>query len=559
MRSLKKCVKLWDIVLCIVFAMWVSSPLWMHGHILFMGKVSTDNVVTPWFYDFIARSVWNGEDYTLLREFDYPNSHSYMIEFPSLMDAFLLAPIAWIFEWPEQWAWTLTVTLLVNVIAVASFAKVIGLGRWAVAFSGMSVALLRPFWAEMVKGRLNVLLPGLAILAIVGILLCFSKNEQGERRGRSLRIFGAILAFSMGAISALVYPPFLLMLIPLGAFVTISFWRKSGFISIFLPIIIGGLAYWAVFDILWEIYFDNYRALKCADLTCPDRYNSFAWSNLALWEPVRNEGLSLSGLYAAPWLLVPMVLLHPKFRWSGLGLGIVSAIYAILSLGPCPNSTPFKRMDAEWITQLDPLLRPIWCSSMQLHDFGRYGMVTSLILCICGGMALDSLWRFRSSFLKMLSLGLGIWILSLSYQPLMQEMLHLSKWHAIPNNPVADFLKDHSGEVVAELPFDRSLQFLSALETPGNLRVNPIRPSRSSNTGGVFNEWLFTLSRGERPEISPSANDMKISRVDWVFFDKSRCKGKETEPCERWVKKELESVLGVPKTLSIGVFVWAVD
>ena len=454
MRSLKKYIELWDIALCIAFAMWVSSPLWMYAHILFAGKISTDNVVTPWFYDFIARSVWNGEDYTYLWEFDFPNPHSYMIEFPSTMDALLLSPIAWIFDWPEQWAWTLTTTLVINVCAVASLARVIGLRRWAVIFSGTSVVLLRPIWAEMVKGRLNVLLPGLAILAIVGVLLCFSKNAHGERRSRSVRVFGAGLAFTMGAISALVYPPFLLMLIPVGGFTVFSFWRRSGFSSIFLPIIIGALAYWAVFDSLWGIYFDNYRALECGNLTCPDRYNSLALSNLALWEPIFHDGLSLSGLYGAPWLLAPFVLLHPKLRWAGLGLALVSALYAFLSLGPCLNRTPFKQMEADWISQIEPLFRPIWCFSMHLHDFARYGMVTGLILCICGGIALDALWSIRGSFSKLLSLGIGIWTLSLSYQPLMEEMLHPSKWHAIPNNPVAEFLKDHSGEVVAELPFD---------------------------------------------------------------------------------------------------------
>ena len=541
--------------------MWVCSPLWMHGHILFMGKPSADNVVTPWFYDFIARAIWDGDSYQYLREFDFPNPQHHTIEFPSVMDAVLLAPIAWIFDWPQQWAWALTATMLINVIAVASFAKVLGLGRWAVAFSGMSVVILRPIWAEMVKGRMNVLMPGLAILAMVGILLCFKRGIDDQKRAAGVRVFGVVLAFSMGCVSALVYPPFLLMFLPIGLLVVLPFWKNSGFLSILLPIAIAGLAYWAIFDTLWGIYYDNHRVLNCVNLKCPDRYNCFAWSNLALWEPIYQHGLSLSGLQGASWVLLPFVLLHPKFRWKGLGIGVVAGVYVLMALGPCPNATPFERMKSEWIDLISPWMESAWCASAHLHDFGRFGMVTGLLLCVCGGISLDILWRFRSRLLKLCSLGIGFWILFLSYEPLMQEILHGSKWHAQPRNVIADFMKKHPEEAIVELPFDRSAQFFSALEAPYVWRVNPIRPNDPPRVEADFYFWIYALGRGQKTDITPTAEQVKRSGVNWVFFDPSRCEqhGGEVQPCASWIKGELNDVLGEPQMLSFGVSAWEID
>ena len=533
----------------------------MHGHIMFMGKPSADNVITPWFYDFIARSLLDGESYRYLQEFDFPNPQHHTIEFPSVMDAVLLAPVAWIFDWPQQWAWTLTLTMLLNVIAIAALSRVIGLGRWSVAFSGMSVVLLRPLWAEMVKGRMNVLMPGLAILAMVGILMCFRRDGDNQRRKLTTRGLGILLALGMGAVSALVYPPFLLMLIPIGVLLVLPFWRYSGFFSVVLPIAVAGLAYWSVFDTLWGIYYDNHRVMECAALQCPDRYNSFAISTLALWEPIYQHGLSLSGLQGAPWLLLPFVLLHRKHWWKGFGFCVIAAAYVLMSLGPCPNETPFSRLKSEWVEQISPWMEPLWCASSQLHDFGRFGMITGLLLCVCGGISLDILWRFRSRFLKLCAIVLGSWILWLSYEPLIQEILHPSKWHSQPRNVVADFMKSHPREVAAELPFDRSAQFLSALEAPYVWRVNPLRPNDPPRVETVFFTWLYAVAKGRKPDVSPTTDQVRRSGVQWIFFDPSRCEqhGGQIQPCAPWVREELKAILGEPEILSFGVSVWEID
>ena len=128
----------------LAFAMWCTYPVWSHDHLFFMGRPTTDNVVTPWFYDFVARRMEMGEELSLLKEFDYPNPHHYSIEFPSDTDARIFAPIAWLLDWPEQWAWTITVVLLMNTFAITLLGRVVGLDDWQ---------RLRPVWVPYCSVR----------------------------------------------------------------------------------------------------------------------------------------------------------------------------------------------------------------------------------------------------------------------------------------------------------------------------------------------------------------------------------------------------------------------
>ena len=50
--------RLWPAVVVAIFAGWMTHPLWVDSGMVFAGKLSTDNIVTPWYYDFVARAVW---------------------------------------------------------------------------------------------------------------------------------------------------------------------------------------------------------------------------------------------------------------------------------------------------------------------------------------------------------------------------------------------------------------------------------------------------------------------------------------------------------------------
>ena len=552
----------------LAFALWCSYPVWSHDHLLFMGRPTTDNVVTPWFYDFVARRMEAGEELSLLKEFDYPNPHHYSIEFPSDTDARIFAPIAWLLDWPEQWAWTITAVLLMNTFAITLLGRVVGLGRLGTVATGMGAVLLRPLWADILKGRMNVVTPCFAILAMVGVLLCFSKRADGEARSIWIRLLGFGLAYSMGLTAALVYPPFLLILIPVGVVLILRVWWNNGVLSIVWGALAAGLAYGTVFDRLWGIYYDNYRTLECSNLTCPDKYNSLALSTLALWEEIPHFGLSISGIQGGGWVLLPLVLLSKRWRWEGLCLGVLAVVGALLSLGPCPASEPDVLWRSEWVEWLEFAFQPIWCASMHMHDFGRFGLIVGVVLCLATGMALDGALRLvetRQWWLKglmgLIGAGMVGYTLNLSYTPLMNEILSPHKWYVNPYNPIAEFMKDKPGQTVAELPFDRSFQFLSALEAPEVYRVNPIRPFDPPRKNSTFYLWLYAVARGEKTDQVPSTEDIRRSGLQWVLFDPKRCEEgtRSIKACEPWVRAALIDVFGTPEQIERGVLLWQID
>ena len=186
----------------LAFAMWCSYPVWSHDHFIFMGRPTTDNVVTPWFYDFVARRMEMGEELSLLKEFDYPNPHHYSIEFPSDTDAKIFAPIAWLLDLPEQWAWTITAVLLMNTFAITLLGRVIGLGRLATIATGMGAVLLRPLWADILKGRMNVVTPCFAILGDGWGIALLLKTRRWRGAFFWVRLIGFGLAYSMGLTAA---------------------------------------------------------------------------------------------------------------------------------------------------------------------------------------------------------------------------------------------------------------------------------------------------------------------------------------------------------------------
>ena len=561
-------IEIWVYLLPLAFAMWCTYPVWSHDHLLFMGRPTTDNVVTPWFYDFVARTMLSGAELGLLNEFDYPNPHHYSIEFPSEVDAMVFAPIAWMFDWPEQWAWTVTFAIVINSLSVTALARVIGIGFWGTIITGMGSVLLRPLWADILKGRMNVATPCFAILAMLGVFLCFSKTATGEPRRWWVRLFGFVLAYSMGVLAALIYPPFLLILVPVGLVLIIRFWWQSGFSSIFWGLLAAGLAYATVFDRLWGIYFDNYRVLDCSELTCPDKYNSMAVSSVALFDVVPKYGLSITGLQGGAWLLLPFVLLSKRWRMEGGLLGVLAVIGSLLALGPCPASEPDVLWDSPIVEWMEWCLQPIWCASMHMHDFARYGLIVGVVLCLTSGMVVDACMRSASN--RQWWIRLAIWLLTMgiagksievSYEPLMREILSPHKWYVNPYNTIAEFMKDKQTQTVAELPFDRSYQFLSALEAPNVYRVNPIRPFDPPRRHSTFYLWLYATARGEKNDQPPNAEQIRRSGLQWVLYDPARCEEgtRSKKACEPWVKETLIEVLGTPEVIEKGVSVWSLD
>ena len=196
----------WPLAAVTAFALWFTSPLWMTTDRVFVGRLSTDGVVTPWLYDFVARSWRDGIPFDRLTDFDWPVSQNRMSEFPDVADAMLAAPLAWWLGWPAQWGATLSLAMVINGLGMALLARAVGCRWLGVCTAGAMGVMMRPVWADIVMGRLNVAFPGIVALAAAMTLLTIPRGKLG------LRLVGAVAATAIGATSALIYPPFLLLL-----------------------------------------------------------------------------------------------------------------------------------------------------------------------------------------------------------------------------------------------------------------------------------------------------------------------------------------------------------
>jgi hypothetical protein len=162
------------------------------------------------------------------------------------------------------------------------------------------------------------------------------------------------------------------------------------------------------------------------------------------------------------------------------------------------------------------------------------------------------------------------------------------RWLAVPEISTTAFLREAELGSVVELPFDRRVQYLSALQVPERPRVNPLNSKprgysaslqiRPGDEDHPFVGWLMGLGRGE-VGVSPTEEQAQASGVRWVLFDPERCGGKAlkdlpfgSKPINRlqgWadapptacapaVVEALVGLLGTPRALPSQALVWQV-
>ena len=548
-----------SLALTIVAALWFTSPMWTSSELVFAGRLATDNVVTPWFYDFVARSLQSGLDYEALRGFDYPSPHPREVEFPALADAVLAAPLAWVFDWPQQWGVALSTAVLINAISLNLFARVIGAGAIGSLVAGISGVLLRPVWVDLVMGRMNVATPGIAVMAMVFALWAFPVNARSfEKYSHLQRGVSALAAAILGVIAAQTYPPFLALLIAVGVPPALmSIWR-GGLLGLLLPVCAAGLALWWSYDLLEAMWFAQYRAQDCSQLSCPDRYNAVAWQDLFRTTAEPTQGLSYSGIQAVFWWILPICLIHRHNRVVGGLLCIVAIAYGMLSLGPCPRLTPLEDLTGSWVPILKQLAEPIWCQAAHLHDYGRFATVGAIVLAVLAGLSVDGIVRSKWPFKRVIGIGLGAWVIWSAGEPLWGEYMDPKKWHTVPNSAIVAFLDDKAPSNIVEFPYDRSGQFLSALSAPTHNRMNPLRPTDPPRSNLVFYLWAYQVGRGRKPDVVPDSTDVQKANMQYIFYEPSRClQGAVNKAgCDSWVVEHITETFGKPKTLAFDTLVW---
>ncbi len=92
---LQRATAAWPWLGVVVLVLWLAGPLWNASEVAF-GSLVGDNVETPWFYDQVARALLAGEGWAGLTDFNHPAPVPRITDFPSVVDAILLAPWAWV-------------------------------------------------------------------------------------------------------------------------------------------------------------------------------------------------------------------------------------------------------------------------------------------------------------------------------------------------------------------------------------------------------------------------------------------------------------------------------
>lgn len=486
------------------------------------------------------------------------------------MDAVLAAPLGWILDFPRSWNGTLGLAVLVNGVGTALLARGAGARGVGVLLAGCLGALCRPVWKDLVMARMNAAWPGIPA-ASLGLLLWSMELEGDGWKPVLQRLPLAVGAGLLGALAATVYPPYLLLFGPLAVALLVRpilETRGRALLPMVLGLGAGALVAWPELSAIFE----SRRGLgDFAPEGCPDRYGALVAD--ALWgtTPDARQGLSLPGTAKWGWALAPLVVLH-KRRWGGLAILAGTALWAVLSLGPCPQLREGVSFMPQAWPVVGPMLPPLWKLGAPLHDFGRFATVAVLQAAVLGGLGVSAVahgaLRVPGPRLPvtigrgLVGLALGAAVVGAVQYYVISESLVQAKWHPVSApTTAAHTLSLPEGErfPVAELPFDRRLQFVSAIYAPGP-RLNPLRPGDPPPVRDPFVVWLMQLGRGEVIAATPTAEQAAASGFRRVYLDPERCHGGgvKRSACGAAVQNALTGVLGAPEALGAGVLVWTV-
>lgn len=510
----------------------LTHDLWGRTDEIFAGKLSTDTVLTAWFHVRAAA----GPLPATLDDFDFPRAYETAREFPSTADAVLLRPLVRALGFPGYWNVAVALAIGAAGLGTAAAAAALGAGPRGVLVAGLLGALCRPLWFEAVSARFNAIFPGLILLgAALGVWAI-----RGRGWGRAPLM---ALGIGLGVAGLWVYPPWALILLPvLLAMVLPALWEGDALgrgLFVVGVLVAGAL----LMGLLPEVAEARMGGQQCLRMTCPDRYHCADLRDLFRAAVDRRDGLTRGGLYLAPWLLAPLAL--GRRRWVGAGLLVGSMGLTVFALGPCP------RLDGAPVLQglfaHDPSAAPeVWCLLRRITDYGRFAAGAGLGLAVLGGLGVDAVGqggRLRQVLGWALGIGAVAWVASVH----LAEMDDPGRWQRPYVPPPARFLADAGPGVAAELPFDRSQQFLSAVAAPGRARVNPLKRRPRAGSGDPVVDWLQALGVGEVARV-PSARALTATRVRWVTWDPGRC-GVPSVPrlaCDPSIPATLETALGPP-------------
>ena len=157
---------------------------------------------------------------------------------------------------------------------------------------------MRPMWSDLAFGRMNVCYVGFSIIAFscCYALVCKRYSSIYPTLGFAV---GAIL---FGSLGALIYPPFIMLLLPF--YLATLYWKRDevSLKRFGYPVLCACISLIFCYDSLHDMASTHLRALDCTGLSCPDAYHRLSLSSLFMREG--HDGLSTQGLSIWPVLMI---------------------------------------------------------------------------------------------------------------------------------------------------------------------------------------------------------------------------------------------------------------
>ncbi len=545
-----------------------TIPLWSWREHIYLMNVHTNHLRTPWFHEVIARKVGAGEWIQTLDDFDHNTPWSYLEYYPTTANCVMSAPLSWGFGWLAGWNLSIALAVLLNGLGVAVLARAVGCRGLGIAVAGALGILVQPVLKETVWGRPSAIYFGLAAASLAALIWTLPGEQPRSRARLTLAI---VAGGALGALTTAIYPPHILLLIPIGLVLCLPRLRKVRLRQLVPPLAAMGLgvvlALPSMHAILASRVGNEFHAAKYH--TCPAAAEVMSAANLVGVTPTPYpEGdVPVSVLALGAWLLGLTALLHRRKRWLGACLLGIAAAYGLFALGPCPTwRFEVAGGSGGAIPVLDVLLEPVQYLRPALTDLSRFGMAAAIMLALACGLGSEALVQRARALApagRRLPALLGAVLLALAGIGHVawfwgSELTDPRLWHQVDVPATARFLATADGEPAAELPWSTK-QWASVLASPGSPRVNPLDSARIRPTDDPLLDWLNQVGMGEMPDRMPTPAEISATDVRWVFHDGDGCFPYTLTPvvaCDDDMRRYLYQALGSPSHLGDNVLFW---
>ena len=541
----------------------ICGPLLGAGDQVF-GLLAGDGIRAAWFQDFVARNAFSWGELRVLGDFDWPNPRPRYEELSTIADSVLLAPLAWLWPWPGQWSVLQAMAVLVNGLALAWLARVVGCRGLGMCVAGCLGVCVLQVLKELHMGRINAAWVGFAVAALASWLQVLSK------KGAPWQVLAkqGLLAAILGAFAVSVYPPWIALLAPMGLILGWkAFLQADGATRLASGLALGGGALLAApqlrailrspraqFDLEAPSVTQGIGAHLGGDLHVDMVLSVSDWLSIV---PPSGAGIQ-PGVVVGTWALVLFLLPFVARRGRVLLLICWAGVLGVLSMGA---GSPVGGV----------LSQQAWNTLGVLHDFGRFATAAGVVAALAAGIAISDAWETGSRRKRQLVLGMSVLAVAHAVTVSVGTIRDPQRWSRVLEFPGTAYLKQAPSKPTVELPYGERLGFLSVLAAPDSPRVNPINLDRPDTRPSEVVRWFGQLGVGDVPAVAPTRAAIARSGIGRVVFDTHRCgrpysnesprvypwpREVPVRACGESVSQAIEQVLGAPKEVVEGVFVW---